>query len=158
MQKYRIIETNWGMLAYIADKGKPIRLIPPDSHLLRRKLPGVCDESLLPQLAERLIAYFAGKWVSFDDIACDLTSLSEFTQKVLTATRKIPYGQTVSYNALAKMINAPQASRAVGNALARNPIPIVIPCHRVIRADGSSGGYSGSNDSDFKLKLINLEK
>ncbi len=157
-KKYRIIETNRGILAYIAHKDKLIRLIPPCSDLCHYRFSASYDENLLPALADKLVAYFAGKPVNFDDIACDLSGLSEFTQKVLTATRKIPYGGTISYSELAKIIDAPRAARAIGNALAKNPIPIVIPCHRIIRADGSVGGYSGSSDSDFKRELINLEK
>ncbi len=162
-QKYRIIETSWGMLAYIVNKGKLIRLITPGSDLLRgenlsRICRGTYDKELFPELADKLIAYFAGQKVDFDDIPCDLTNLSPFSQRVLNATRRIPFSETVSYKEIAAMIASPRASRAIGRALAINPIPIVIPCHRVIRSDGQLGGYSGSNDIKFKSRLLELER
>ncbi len=162
-QKYRLIETSWGMLAYIGCRGKLIRLITPGSDLLHgenlsRICHGTYDKELFPELADKLIAYFNRCQVDFDDIPCELTYLSPFSQCVLNATRKIPFAETVSYKKVAEMIASPRASRAVGRALALNPIPIVIPCHRVIRSDGQLGGYSGSNDINFKFRLIKLEQ
>lgn len=84
------------------------------------------------RLMALLQSYFKGQKTDFN-VKIDLSSLSDFTQKVLRATQKIPYGKTRTYSAIAKEIGCPKASRAVGRALARNPLPIVIPCHRVIR-------------------------
>jgi len=83
------------------------------------------------------------------------TEGTEFEQKVWETLKKIPYGETRTYKWVAEEIGKPQAFRAVGNALGKNPIPIIFPCHRVIEADGSLGGYSGG--IDIKRRLIEIE-
>jgi len=83
--------------------------------------------------------------------------LTEFQWKVLQATMTIPLGQTRSYKWVAKKIGYPQAVRAVGQALKRNPYPLIIPCHRVIREDGSLGGYAGKYDKR-KSQLLKMEE
>ena len=83
--------------------------------------------------------------------------LTEFEWKVLKATLKIPLGQTRSYRWVAKAIGSPQAVRAVGQALKKNPYPLIIPCHRVIRSDGTPGGYAGRYSSK-KGQLLAQEK
>ncbi|MBI4898420.1 MAG: MGMT family protein [Actinobacteria bacterium] len=75
-------------------------------------------------------------------LACDLDGVSPFTRRVLDAATQIERGQTRSYQWLARRIGMPRAARAVGNALGANPVPLVIPCHRVVRGDGSLGGYA----------------
>ena len=84
------------------------------------------------------------------------SGFSEFQLAVYKATLKIPCGQTRTYTYLARQIRYPRAVRAVANALAKNPFPLLIPCHRVIRKDGSAGGYSGGKR--FKERLLVLEK
>jgi O-6-methylguanine DNA methyltransferase len=106
--------------------------------------------------AEReLRDYFAGRLMSFS-VACDISELSPFTQNVLRAAAKIPYGQVRSYKWLAGRLGKPKAARAVGNALARNPLPIILPCHRVVRGDGSIGPFVLG--SGWKKRLLELEK
>jgi len=85
--------------------------------------------------------YFAGKPASFEALPLDLQG-SPFQLRVWQELQKIPRGETVSYQELAKHIGRPRAARAVGQACGANPIPILIPCHRVIAANGSLGGYS----------------
>jgi len=104
---------------------------------------------------EELRAYFSGRLRSFS-VPCDLGTLPFFTRKVLRVTARIPYGEVRSYQWIADRLGKPKATRAVGNALARNPIPFVIPCHRVIRSDGSLGGFALG--LDWKKKLLALEK
>ncbi|MDH5507770.1 MAG: methylated-DNA--[protein]-cysteine S-methyltransferase [Anaerolineae bacterium] len=87
----------------------------------------------------------------------DLSKLTEFQREVLTAASKVPRGQVLTYGEIAERIGKPKAFRAVGQALRRNPIPIVIPCHRVIAADGTLGGYGGRMGSMRKLNLLKLE-
>jgi methylated-DNA-[protein]-cysteine S-methyltransferase len=77
---------------------------------------------------------------------------------VLAACRKIPYGQTRSYGAIAKEIDAPDAARAVASALGKNPIPLVVPCHRVVYSDGRAGGFSSPGGVDLKLRMLAIEK
>jgi len=85
----------------------------------------------------------------------DLSGATPFQRMVWEATRLIPYGETRSYAWVAGQVNKPGAARAVGQALGRNPLPIIIPCHRVIRGDGSLGGFS--NGLEVKERLLHLE-
>ena len=89
------------------------------------------------------------------DIPVDLLGLKTFTSRVLTEIRHIPYGGLASYGTIARRLGCPNAARAVGQALARNPIPVVIPCHRIIRGDGSLGGFGLG--LDMKVKLLSIE-
>jgi methylated-DNA-[protein]-cysteine S-methyltransferase len=98
--------------------------------------------------------YLQGREVDFE-IDVDISSLGKFTQKVLYELMEIPYGETRTYGWLAGKVGKPGAARAVGQALKRNPIPIIIPCHRIIRDDGTIGGFSmGVN---IKERLLALE-
>lgn len=98
--------------------------------------------SLFAELVERLKSYFAGNRVAFPD-KLDLSPATPFQREVWRLTRLIPYGETRSYSWIAKKMGKAGAGRAVGQALAKNPLPIIIPCHRVIASDGRLGGYSG---------------
>ena len=103
---------------------------------------------------KELNAYFAQRLRSFSS-PCDLGTLPRFTRAVLAVAARIPYGEVRSYRWVAKELRKPKAMRAVGNALARNPIPIIIPCHRVVRSDGSLGGYALG--LGWKRRLLKLE-
>ena len=106
-------------------------------------------------LVERLRAYFAGRRVDFPD-RLDLSGATSFQRAVWEVTRLIPYGETRSYAWLAEKVDRPRAYRAVGQAMGSNPLPVIVPCHRVICSDGSLGGFgSGTN---LKERLICLEK
>ncbi len=99
-------------------------------------------------------AYLAGENVDLQEYPTDLGDLSRFERAVLRATRQIPKGHVTTYSALAARIGRPRAARAVGNALAKNPIPLFVPCHRVI-GTGGVGGFSYG--LDVKVKLLQLE-
>ena len=105
-------------------------------------------------LISRLRIYFDGCKVAFPD-ELDLSAATHFKRKVWRITRLIPYGKTRSYRWVAHKIGKPKAVRAVGQALARNPLPIIIPCHRVVTSDGRLGGYSGG--VEMKKHLLHLE-
>ncbi len=100
--------------------------------------------------------YLDGKRTKFD-LPLDMTTMTDFQRQVLTAALKIPRGQWLTYGDVAKAIGRPQASRAVGQALGHNPVPIVIPCHRVLGSDGSLHGYSGGGGIQTKAWLLKLE-
>jgi methylated-DNA-[protein]-cysteine S-methyltransferase len=109
-------------------------------------------ETIKTQLRE----YLNGERTSFD-VNIDLSALTEFHKQVLLAAWQIPHGEVATYGEIARRIGKPKAARAVGQALGRNPMPIVIPCHRVIASDGSLGGYSGGGGLETKAKLLALE-
>jgi O-6-methylguanine DNA methyltransferase len=114
------------------------------------------DQGEISAVLEQLHAYLNGQKTSFD-IPVDLSPLTDFQRQVLFTTQKIPPGQVTTYGEIARQIGNPKAVRAVGQALGRNPIPIVIPCHRVIASNGSMGGYSGGGGIATKIKLLKLE-
>ncbi len=107
------------------------------------------------EVRERLERYFKGEVIEFSDLPLDVSMISKFEEKVYTIIRKIPYGETRNYRWVAEEAGKPKASRVVGKILAKNPIPIIIPCHRVIRSDGFIGGWSGP--PGWKEKLLFLE-
>jgi len=112
------------------------------------------DEDAFPEAVAQLDAYFAGELTDFG-VTLGLSG-TEFQQRVWAALQTIPYGETRSYGEIAAQIGAPGGSRAVGLANGRNPIGIIVPCHRVIGASGSLTGYGGGLDR--KRLLLQLEK
>lgn len=110
--------------------------------------------ALLAQTARELEEYFAGGRRTFTVPLAPAGT--DFQRKVWTALRTIPYGETVSYGDIARRIGKPGAAIAVGQANSRNPIPIIVPCHRVIGADGKLVGYAGG--LEIKKALLRLEK
>jgi len=123
---------------------------------LRRQLAAepVRSAAQTADIVRQLRAYFAGERHTFD-VQVDLSQLTPFHRRVLLAAAEVPAGQVVSYGEIARRIGQPRGSRAVGQALGRNPVPIVIPCHRVIAAGGRLGGYGGG--PGIKRKLLRLE-
>jgi len=112
------------------------------------------DDAGLATVNEELKAYFAGELTRFS-LSMDLRHVTRFTARVLRETRNIRFGQVTSYGALAARIGSPGASRAVGGALGRNPVPILVPCHRVIAQGGQLGGFTGG--LQIKRILLGLE-
>lgn len=115
------------------------------------------ETPVLREARQQLAAYFAGKLQIFD-IPLRLEG-TPFRLKVWEQLRQIPYGQAISYGELARRVGQPGAARAVGGANRHNPIPIIVPCHRVLAADGTLGGYSGNcnGSADVKRALLKLE-
>jgi O-6-methylguanine DNA methyltransferase len=105
-------------------------------------------------LPDRIRGYFAGKVVGFAD-KLDLSGSSPFQRRVWEVERSIPYGETRTYVWIAGKLGMPKAARAVGQALAKNPLPIIIPCHRVICSSGDLGGFSGG--IGWKQRLLEIE-
>jgi len=112
------------------------------------------DHSALAEAEQQIGDYLSGKRTTFA-IPLDLRAVSPFQRQVLEATMSVERGHTISYKALAEQVGKPGAVRAVGGAQARNPLPIVIPCHRVVGADGRLTGYGGG--LDLKQALLRLE-
>jgi len=108
----------------------------------------------LDDVRRQLDQYFAGKRQAFE-VPIDRRLSHGYRRTVLEALTEVPYGETVSYKDLAERTGNPKASRAVGSAMATNPIPIVVPCHRVLRTGGALGGYGGGLGT--KVWLLQLE-
>jgi O-6-methylguanine DNA methyltransferase len=114
------------------------------------------DPGFLEPMKQQVLGYLHGE-IEALTLSVDLGGLTDFQKQVLQAACEIPRGTLVSYADIARKIENPRAVRAVGQALGRNPIPILIPCHRVIASDGGLGGYSGGGGLETKRKLLILE-
>ena len=123
-------------------------------HRVRATL--VREPSKLREVVSQVLDYLEGRRKDFT-FEYDLRSLTPFQHNVLTTVQKIPRGEYLTYGDLARRIGKPSAARAVGQALGSNPIPILIPCHRVLASDGSLGGYSGRGGVRTKEALLRLE-
>ncbi len=123
----------------------------PESSGPEPELPEGLD---LPALLDKLRGYFEGQPVTFDE-PLDPTLGTDFQRRVWVLTREIPRGQTRTYGELARRAGSPGAARAVGQAMARNPWPIIVPCHRVLGSDGSLTGFGGG--VEMKRKMLQME-
>ena len=124
--------------------------------LVRTYGPGIVPDPRRTSTVEReLDQYFSGRRRSFD-VDVDLAGLTPFQRRVLRATARVPYGELVTYKTVARQAGNESASRAAGAAVGANPIPIVVPCHRVIASDGSLGGYAGGLEA--KRRLLAVER
>ena len=99
----------------------------------------------------------AGEAVDLGDIALDLAAAPDFHRKVYEVARTIPPGQTMTYGEIAKQLGVPHESREVGQALGRNPVAIIVPCHRVLGADGKMGGFSANGGVATKRRILEIE-
>jgi O-6-methylguanine DNA methyltransferase len=108
-------------------------------------------------LVRRLQAYAEGVPLDFGDILLDMGRLTTFQRTVLQHCRGIPYGRTMTYGQLAGLAGTPRAARAVGNCMAANPVPLLVPCHRVLPASGGCGSYSAPGGARLKQQLLALE-
>ena len=147
-----VLETPYGNLQALHDQNYVYELILPGS-------TGQLDypNSVFPLLEEELSHYLAGFPVKFS-VPLSLSGYPPFTLRVLEYLKSIPWGMTVSYGDIASYLGRPGGARAVGQAVKRNPIPIIVPCHRVIAWNNKLGGFSGRIDvKRWLLKLENIE-
>lgn len=108
-------------------------------------------------LVRRLQLFAAGAAEDFSDVNIDLGPQTAFQKSVVDFCRAIPVGKTMTYSELADAAGSPRAARAVGNCMAHNPLPLIVPCHRVVAASGASGGYSAGEGIRMKLRLLEME-
>jgi len=127
------------------------RAVPPD--LAQTARPGTWN----PTLVHRLQAYAQGSPDDFRDVRTDPGPQTAFRRRVIACCRRIPFGTTLSYGQVAARAGSKHAARAVGNCMAANRIPLVIPCHRVVAAGGGLGGYSARGGIATKRRLLELE-
>jgi len=128
---------------------------------MRRRLAHV-PESTAPPGVQRaiddIVALLRGEARDLLDVPLDLTDIPAFHRRVYALARRIAPGRTLSYGELAQQLGEPGAARAVGQALGRNPFPIVVPCHRVLAAGSAAGGFSAPGGVSTKLKLLTIER
>ena len=158
---YTLIDTELGQIGLVGSSLGLRRVVLPQPspgavlQLIMQGFPGaIADPAPFGALPQRLRRYLKGEDVSFGD-KLDLTGASPFRRAVWEAARAIPYGETQSYGWIAQQIGKPKAQRAVGQALAKNPLPIVVPCHRVMGKDGSLTGFEGG--LEMKKCLLEIE-
>ena len=160
-QHYTAFKTALGWVGLLgSDSGLLAATLPqPSASEAARRLgerikDAVTDEKALGDTVERLKAYFSGERVDFPE-KLDLSPATDFQRRVWRLARLIPYGETRSYGWLAAKLGKSGTARAVGQALGRNPLPVIIPCHRVVAAGNRIGGFSGG--VGVKKALLTLE-
>ncbi len=136
-----------------ADRSATERRLRARSGSVELQLP----PSHLASLVEALQNYLAGEETDFLSAAVDLTGVGSFHRAVYVAARRVGWGKTATYGELARMAGSPEAARAVGQALGRNPIAIIIPCHRILASGGKAGGFSAFGGVITKERLLALE-
>src|SRR4026207_2472278 len=155
---YRVVDSPLGPL-WVAVGPRGVLSIPygaePSSLELRRIVraygPGVLpDARRVDDVARELDQYFSGKRREFD-VPIDLSPLTPFQRKVLAITARVPYGELITYAKVARNTGNDKAYRAAAGAIGDNPIPIVVPCHRVVASDGTLGGYAGGLEAERRL-------
>lgn len=166
--KYTIFRTKWGFFGLLAAESGLLRTTLPMSSsrtakkylLVGTSEPAREDKKLYPELLKSITDYYKGAYVDFNKLFLSIVypRLSSFSHKVLKVCKGIPPGKTITYSQLAKKAGFPRAGRAAGSVLAKNPLPLIIPCHRVIRADGKIGNFSAPGGGKMKKKMLEHEK
>lgn len=164
---YRLFETAHGVAAIAWQTDGIVSFRLPAStpgateRAALRQLPNAIAHEPPPEIATTIAAaqrYFDGEEVDFSSVAVDLGAQPAFFAQVYETVRRLGWGQTTTYGAVARELGAgPEAARDVGQAMASNPIPLIIPCHRVLAAGGKVGGFSAPGGSTSKLKMLAME-
>jgi len=167
---YTIFRTKWGYFGMASIDDAVCRtFLPglPRQEVEQKLLEGLDSASGNPRwdkdfqidLQQRIIAYYEGEPVDFSsDPAVTLNGSHPFARRVLKACREIAFAQTTTYSDLARQAGSPRAARAVGSVMASNPLPLIIPCHRVLRTDGGLGGFSAPGGTAVKQKMLLHER
>ncbi|MBG0800725.1 methylated-DNA--[protein]-cysteine S-methyltransferase [Methylocystis sp. H4A] len=164
MQRFHIFQTAIGPCGIAWSEEGVTRFQLPerdDSALARRMAKADRWSAALPSPIAQAIAdlerYFRGEKVDFSTLRLDLRACSPFHKAVYDATRAIGWGAVATYGEIARGVGSPGAARAVGHALSRNPIAIIIPCHRILAAGGKIGGFSAHGGASAKARLLEIE-
>jgi methylated-DNA-[protein]-cysteine S-methyltransferase len=160
-----VFETKLGFagIAWSNDRITRFRLPDLDRDAARKVIAVKGEEAVPPPAIAQIVGnaqrYFAGERIDFSDIGLDLAAIDPLRRSIYDALRRVSFGETVTYGELARRAGAttPQAAQDVGVAMARNPVPLIIPCHRVLAAGGKLGGFSAPGRTETKEKMLALE-
>lgn len=164
--KYDVFETALGWVAVVASKqGVRQTSLPEPSPEEARSAAGLSggsspalhEPAALKSVRDSIIRYCAGEPVDLSSVPVDMSGWPEFFQRARRACRGIPPGETRTYAWLAGEAGSPRAARGAGQAMARNPVPLLVPCHRVVGSDGGLHGFGGSVGLPLKQRLLNME-
>lgn len=161
-EAYFLFENEFGWIGLRGFEGRLTRLVLPKpsrdeakAALLAGATHNAVETNLdFSSIVEQVLAYFNGIPVDFE-CSVELEGASDFEKAVWAAAREVGYGRITSYGSIARRISIPTGARAVGRALGRNRVPLIIPCHRIIRSDGSLGGFA--DGLDWKQRLLRIE-
>jgi methylated-DNA-[protein]-cysteine S-methyltransferase len=165
---YAVFETAHGYCAIAWNDAGITRFQLPSQHanqternLLRRTAnatPGA-PPAWVDEIVERAKRYYAGESIDFSDVVVDLSELNEFSRKIYTTLRNFEWGKTTTYGALAKQLGVEdwEGARDVGQAMGKNQVPLIIPCHRVLAAGNKIGGFSAPGGAETKQRMLELE-
>ena len=163
--QYSIFKTRWGWFGLLGCEKGLVRTCLPVAFkeaaqkcLLSGIQGAVPEKKAYKSLEKDILAYYKGQKIDFAKVLVCLDDMTEFQQKILAILRTVKYGNIVSYSELARKAGNPKAARAIGTVMAKNPLPLIIPCHRVIKADGSLGYFSAAGGVDTKQRMLDLEK
>jgi O-6-methylguanine DNA methyltransferase len=166
--KYAIFKTKWGFFGLLANnKGLLRTVLPMKNYQAAKKylLVGIFERvkesrELLKNLQNGIVNYYKGSYVNLEKLSLPIGRplKTSFSVKVVKFCKTIPIGKTLTYSQVAKKVGAPKAARAVGNILAKNPLPLIVPCHRIIRADGKIGKFSAPGGTELKKKMLEHER
>jgi methylated-DNA-[protein]-cysteine S-methyltransferase len=166
MDGYTLFDTALGRCGIAwSDRGiAAVELPAPDDDAtrrrLRRALPGAHEDAPPPDVAaaiDAIVRLFDGEPDDLASVVLDMEDVPEFQRRVYDVTRTIPPGETLSYGQVAARLGEPGAAQAVGRALGRNPFPIVVPCHRVLAANGALHGFSAPGGIETKRRMLAIE-
>jgi len=163
--QYSIFKTRWGWFGLLGCQSGLIRTCLPVAFreaVEKRLLSGINNavpaKKAYKSLEKDILAYYKGRRVDFNDVPICLEGMTEFQQNVLRTLQNVRYGETCSYGDLARWVKNPRAARVIGSVMAQNPLPLIVPCHRVIKTDGSLGYFSAAGGVQTKQRMLDLEK
>jgi len=161
--QYRVFDTALGPMAVgWTDIGISRVFLPGDAasqmHERRGAAGGIEAPAGQPELVSRIVAYAEGARDDFADVLLDLDGVPTANRRIYEHIRSLGWGETTTYGAIARWLGDVALSRAVGAAMGANPIPLIVPCHRVLAADGRTGGFSSPRGVRAKMEMLALEK
>lgn len=161
--RYRVFDTDIGLMAVgWTDAGVSRVLLPGDEvaamHQRLERVGGVEDAGGQRELVARMVDYAEGANDNFADVGLDLSGIPEMNRRIYEHIRQLAWGETTTYGAIARWLGDVALSRAVGAAMGANPVPLIVPCHRVLAADGRTGGFSSPGGVQAKMEMLALEK